>query len=134
MLAEQEYGRLQKDTVAAEKKVSTRDTLSQQRADLYTDFLAKQKAWLELKEEPDSEEETKLLSKLEETKLPSKLDELTLCLQTLKTEEETRLRNKLDELTLCLQTLKTQADEYAQIPFIEKNLADKNQSPEDLDS
>ncbi len=132
-LAEQEYGRLQKNTVTAEKKVSTRDTLSQQRADLYTDFLAKQKAWLELKEEPDSEEETKLLSKLEETRLPSKLDEITLCLQTLKTEEETRLLNKLDEITLCLQTLKTQADEYAQIPFIEKNLADKKQSQEGLD-
>lgn len=132
-LAEQEYGRLQKDTVTAEKKVSARDTLSQQRAGLYPDFQAKQKAWLELKEEPDSEEETKLLSKLEETKLPGKLDELTLCLQTLKTEEETRLINKLDELTLYLQTLKTRADEYAQIPFIEKNLADKKQSQEGLD-
>lgn len=100
--ADQQYSQLQKDTVAIEKKVSTRDTLSQQRTDLSTDFLAKQKAWLALEEEePDPQERARLL-----------------CNQA--------------ELTKRLQVLKTQADAYAQIPFIEKNLVDKEKSQKDL--
>lgn len=100
--ADQEYSQFQKDTVAIEKKVSTRDTLSQLRPDLSTDFLAKQKAWLALgEEEPDLQESARLLG-------------------------------NQAELTKRMQVLKTQADAYAQIPFLKKNLADKEKTLEDL--
>lgn len=101
--ADEEYNQLQKNTVAIDKKVSTRDTLNQQRTDLHADFLARQQAWLELEEEePDPQEKARLL-------------------------------NKQAELTKRLQTLKIQAGAYAQIPFIKKSRADKELSQKDLD-
>jgi len=96
------YDRLQKNTIAIGKKVLTRDIQRNQRHEAYDDFLVKQQAWQELGEE-----------------IPDP-------------QMEVVLQGVLDNLSTRGDALKTQANAYAQLPTLQKNLADKQQEQEKL--
>jgi exonuclease SbcC len=100
--AEQKYSESQKCTVAIEKRITVRDTLCHQQVDRQSDFLTKQQAWVDLDEKEPDP------------------------------EEKTRLLKKQAERRERLLLLKVQADEYAQIPFIQKRLTEKEQAQEDF--
>jgi exonuclease SbcC len=102
--AEDEYSRIQKDIGTIEKRVLTRDQLKQQRDELDAGFLAKQQAWMELKEDvPDLREDEKLVSRL--------------------VEVDKRLRE-----------LKDKADRYALIPFYQRSCEEKAKEQESLEA
>ena len=101
--AEDEYKQVQENTVRVEKRALTRDTWRQQRDDLHIDFLAKQQAWLVLKEDtPD-------------------------------TQEEEKLNRKLKELIESLNVLKTQVDAYERRSFFQQSLLEKELEQKELE-
>ncbi len=101
--AEDDYIQIQNRVVTIEKRVSTRDEWTQQRDDLQTDFLTKEQAWLELKEDtPDPQEDVKLVK-------------------------------KLAELGESLKVLKDKADAYALIPFYQQRLTEKDLDQKELE-